>query len=524
MNSGILVIDSAENRLEPLLSRLASEHLVGSSRRVMHKQDFADQLLKGHWDMVLVNEEAGSIRPDECRTMINHRGLDTLTVLVCAERPDSQHLETCLGNGIEGPLSIAMEDYSVSCVRGLLERLKSRRRLNELEAVNAELESRCHRLLDSASDAVAYLHEGMHVYANAVYFGMFGFRDEETLISTPFIDLVDSNERHRVREILSTSADAGSGDADCREEETSLTMRSGEGNCFAVVMKFVAIPYEGESCLQIVLSSADKAETASLPEQFDMEHPSREPEPAPEEDMDLPVPERLMLHFRPVVAVADIETECLDIVYGTADEKTETAALWKRIAESTAGDRYDSRAIQTVLDVQTELYKRGQSLQFMLALSTASLMKSGIAEELQTLFHKRGLDAGTMIIRVRQKDVVDHLEKVETIFTRLRSSGFRFCIDEYRPDAAIETFIRKTRVNFCRIDGKIVPEAIDGVVERLHENRVRVIAGDVDTSERLSRYWEAGIDLIQGSYFQSGLQPFSMETVSGHMGIIKDAV
>lgn len=519
MNPGILVIDSADNRLEPLLSRLASEHLAGRSRRVMHKQDFVDQLQNGQWDMVLINEETGSIRADECRAIVEHRGLDTLTVLVCMAQPDSRDLETCLRMGIEGPLSIAMEDFSVSCIRKLLAQLKTRRRLDELETANAELESRSLGLLDSTRDAVAYLHQGMHVYANAVYCGMFGFQDEETMISTPFIDLVDSNQTHRVREILSTRANAGS-----RGEETYLTMRTGEGRNFGVAMKFMPISYEGESCLQIVIACAPDKGLASLPEPSVVDSIPAEPVPELKEGGELPAPQQLMLYFRPVVAVADIETECLDIVYGSDSEKNGSGSLCKRIAESATADRYDTQAIQTVLDVQTGLYKRGQSLQFMLALSAPSLLKTGIAEELQALFYKRGLDAGTMIIRVRQKDVADNLEHAEVIFTRLRGCGFRLCIDEYHPDAAIDTFMRKVRVHFCRIDGQVVPEAIDGIVDSLHENRVRVIAGDVDTSERLSRYWEAGIDLIQGSYFQPALQAFSMEAVSDHLGIIKDAV
>ena len=42
-----------------------------------------------------------------------------------------------------------------------------------------EAEKRCQLLLDSSVDAIAYVHEGMHIYANRAYLELFGFDDAE---------------------------------------------------------------------------------------------------------------------------------------------------------------------------------------------------------------------------------------------------------------------------------------------------------------------------------------------------------
>ena len=47
--------------------------------------------------------------------------------------------------------------------------------LNSCRKNLRESERRCHALLDSSRDAITYVHEGMHIYANPVYLDTFGF-------------------------------------------------------------------------------------------------------------------------------------------------------------------------------------------------------------------------------------------------------------------------------------------------------------------------------------------------------------
>ncbi|MEM1437040.1 MAG: PAS domain-containing protein, partial [Pseudomonadota bacterium] len=68
----------------------------------------------------------------------------------------------------------------------------------------SEAEQRCQLLLQSASAAIAYVHEGMHIYANDAYLSLFSFADADDLIGLPLIDLIAESSIETLRTALKT--------------------------------------------------------------------------------------------------------------------------------------------------------------------------------------------------------------------------------------------------------------------------------------------------------------------------------
>ena len=58
---------------------------------------------------------------------------------------------------------------------------------------------RCQLLLDSSVDAITYVHDGMHIYANRSYMALFGYEDAEELEGLPVIDLIASCDQGAFR-------------------------------------------------------------------------------------------------------------------------------------------------------------------------------------------------------------------------------------------------------------------------------------------------------------------------------------
>ncbi len=59
--------------------------------------------------------------------------------------------------------------------------LEARRQRRIAEQNLREAEKRCQLLLDSSVDAIAYVHDGMHIYANRAYSELFGYEDADDL-------------------------------------------------------------------------------------------------------------------------------------------------------------------------------------------------------------------------------------------------------------------------------------------------------------------------------------------------------
>ena len=68
--------------------------------------------------------------------------------------------------------------------------LDARRALRRLEARVRETERRCDALIESSSDPIAYVHEGMHIRANSAYLEMFGFDSFDDVEGMSLLDLV----------------------------------------------------------------------------------------------------------------------------------------------------------------------------------------------------------------------------------------------------------------------------------------------------------------------------------------------
>lgn len=127
----------------------------------------------------------------------------------------------------------------------------------ELESVSRSLhetKERCKVLTENSAEAIAYIHQGMHVYANPAYARLFGFREAWDLDSLPIMDLVAADKRLIFKAIL-RKLDQGQS-----VDNIKIDCVTDTGDTFAATMEFSAASIEGEACTQIKLSDESSDE------------------------------------------------------------------------------------------------------------------------------------------------------------------------------------------------------------------------------------------------------------------------
>ena len=87
-------------------------------------------------------------------------------------------------------------------VRHELNSLQVRRELRKSAAALRDLQQRYQLLLESSAEAIAYLHDGVHLYANPAYSALFGYADPASLRSVAFLDLVQEQDVAAVQQFL----------------------------------------------------------------------------------------------------------------------------------------------------------------------------------------------------------------------------------------------------------------------------------------------------------------------------------
>jgi diguanylate cyclase (GGDEF)-like protein len=102
-------------------------------------------------------------------------------------------------------------------------------------------------LLDSSREAIAYVHEGMHVYANVEYLKLLRVDSLEELDGVPLLDMVPADSQSEFKEFMRNAEQGGQGPV-----QLVTRLHAGEDQS-EVTMEARPARYGGEVCTQIIV-------------------------------------------------------------------------------------------------------------------------------------------------------------------------------------------------------------------------------------------------------------------------------
>ncbi len=124
-----------------------------------------------------------------------------------------------------------------------------------------ELEHRFDLLLDSARDAIAYIHEGLHVYANRAYLEALHVHDTEEIDGLSLLEMMKT-EQGNLKIILKKLSKG-----EFPEESLQVCVTRPDGSEFDAGLVFSAAKFNGEDCIQMQVQQLDA--TAELQAELD---------------------------------------------------------------------------------------------------------------------------------------------------------------------------------------------------------------------------------------------------------------
>ena len=202
-----------------------------------------DILLRHRIDLIFCNTEDKTLSTI-CQVAERHK--DHIPVIAVASDTDTASVIRAMNNGAKDLVSRNQPEHMRLVAQRELTHINQRKGLTEYKRAYQESEKRCHTLMDSSRDAIAYIHEGMHIYSNGVYVEMFGFEDKDDLEGLPILDMVAEEEHQRFKEFLANYD---------KESENSVKIKCvrDDGTEFAAAMEFSKASIEGEACTQVLI-------------------------------------------------------------------------------------------------------------------------------------------------------------------------------------------------------------------------------------------------------------------------------
>ena len=243
----LLILDPSQNDAESLVSLLRNSGKATRAHRITSEEDLEETLKAGNWDLLLARDLEQEFSADDALAMIRRMDKDIPFILL-TEEESRERTVGMMKAGAQDTVSFEHTDLIVLKVNRELAALDERRRRRVLESHLREAEQRCQLLLESSKDAIAYINDGMHIYANQTYMEFLGYDDIDDLICVPVLDTLTPESQEKYKGFMKSFAEKG---------EDGMTMncmaRRSDDNELNVTISVSAATYDGEACTQIVL-------------------------------------------------------------------------------------------------------------------------------------------------------------------------------------------------------------------------------------------------------------------------------
>lgn len=252
----LLVVEESRNDAEALANVLRNAGQKSRLRYVEDREDLEAALEQQAPDLILCATGLDSLPLAELIQALARRKLNT-PVIAVGESGDEAAIIDAMRAGARDLCSYDQPEHLQLVVQREVSQLKQCRNAQRYQLKFKESEKRARTLMESSRDAIAYVHEGMHIFANRSYLELFGFKELEEIEGTPILDMVPADDHRQFKEFLRNYGKDGE-----HEREFKTRGLLPDGKQFDALMEFAPASIDGEPCTQIIIrsQSADSRE------------------------------------------------------------------------------------------------------------------------------------------------------------------------------------------------------------------------------------------------------------------------
>ncbi|MEO8777696.1 MAG: EAL domain-containing protein [Rhodanobacter sp.] len=242
----VLFVENSLEEAEQIISLLRNSGIAVRPARATNVEQLQSAVNELEPDVVMFDPAVTDISLDETMSVLEAYGRD-FALIGMVSNMENELVANLFVHGARGVASRSHPKQLIAVLKREFESLRTRRQVRWLQTALRETERRCDALLDSSTDAIAYVHEGMHVRANQAYLDTFGYESFDDLLGMPLLDMIDAANADEMKTLLRGQAHQGK----CPAQLTVRARRADESR-FDATVEFAPATFEGERCLQIV--------------------------------------------------------------------------------------------------------------------------------------------------------------------------------------------------------------------------------------------------------------------------------
>lgn len=250
----VLIVDPSPSVSEQIADILRTAGYEVEALHAAQMEDIRNFIEYRPLDLIMVRPGEGPPTIAEISEQVKAADQD-IPILAVEEPTTQQRPVEWLRAGADNVFALQDPEHLLLVVGKELRHLTIRRQARSQELRLQESEERSRALLDNSRDAVAYIHEGVHAYANPAYLKLFGFTNAADLEEVTLINLIARQDRDKLKRFLRRSIKAGKSVG-----PVDLTgLDSGE-RPFPLRMECIPTRMNDEPCLQVLIQNPSERE------------------------------------------------------------------------------------------------------------------------------------------------------------------------------------------------------------------------------------------------------------------------
>jgi diguanylate cyclase (GGDEF)-like protein/PAS domain S-box-containing protein len=243
----LLILNNSRAEAERLISML---HNAGRPSRAQHveSEDALVKLLEEQtWDLLIAHDQTTNVTPQTAIKHIRRLNKDVPVIL----QNDDEFLAVIEGMKLGAADVVRLDDdqHLLLVMQREMNNREERQAKRLADRRFREAERRSQQLLDSSRDAIAYVQDGLYLYANQSFAELFGYEDKDDIDCMPIMDMVDDKDQDTLKTFLKDFTFKG-----LDAESTKLAFRGlkQDGTAAPISLEVSHVTYDEEPCIQFL--------------------------------------------------------------------------------------------------------------------------------------------------------------------------------------------------------------------------------------------------------------------------------
>lgn len=227
-------------------------HNAGRPVRAQHIENaeaLSKLLQEKIWDLMIGVESTTSVSPVEAIKLIKKFNKD-IPVILLTDREGSIPVVEGMKLGAADVVTLDEDQHLLFVIQRELANRSEREKRRFSERRFNEISRRNQQLLDSSRDAIAFVQDGMFLYANDSFSELLAYETRDDLECMPVIDIVDEQHQDKIKKFLKEFMIKGS---DIEASELKFNAMLHDESTKPLKIEVRKSNYEEEACIQFLV-------------------------------------------------------------------------------------------------------------------------------------------------------------------------------------------------------------------------------------------------------------------------------